>query len=119
MQVKTIRLKESQDAFMRQVGSLKRLNDMDFETGHEEGDAYGFAPEKSLDLFGSMPHLEEVNLGVKASRRLTTEHADHISKMWPKLKTLYGVSVVENAAFVNYMKEHHPEVKVKRYYYEF
>ncbi|GJJ74971.1 hypothetical protein EMPS_07329 [Entomortierella parvispora] len=111
-------VEESQNAFMKQVGSLKKLRRLIFEEQSGDGDTLGFAPEKSLDLLGTMPCLETARLGLQASRGLTIEHAKLILKKWPKLRRLNGVPVTENTAFVDYMREHGPDIKVRRYLHE-
>ncbi|GJJ74956.1 hypothetical protein EMPS_07314 [Entomortierella parvispora] len=103
---------EAQEAFMKQVGSLKRIQVLDFEPDKIEDDSFGFKPEKSLSLLDGMSELEDVNLGVQANKRMDTVHADQMLRMWPKLRRLYGFP--ENTVAGNYVKGLQSKVSVGR-----
>ncbi|GJJ74969.1 hypothetical protein EMPS_07327 [Entomortierella parvispora] len=114
---------ESQDAFLAQVASLGHLSYFDFEAGDEKGDTYGFAPEQSLEIIGTIPVLKtsswqqrrKINLGMKAYRRMTAEHVDQIMT-WEKGWVFYGVPVAEDVAFVQCMKMKKQFEQLHRYH---
>ncbi|KAG0048922.1 hypothetical protein BGZ83_006188 [Gryganskiella cystojenkinii] len=101
---------ESQVAFLKQVGSLRKLIQIQFPGGVGMN---GFHPAENLDLLQGLDQLEVLALEsrtIDGSAKLTVEHAEMMVRSWPKLKSIRGLRGSSVRPFIEFMEQHRPEV---------
>ncbi|KAF8976429.1 hypothetical protein BGZ46_008266 [Entomortierella lignicola] len=106
-------IEEARTRYFQQICSLMNLRDLGFAGGVGR---YGFVVEEGICML--VVHLDQLEIlrlesdGLETNADLTVEHAKMISKALPNLRAIRGFYHMDRRDFVDYLKEHRPEISL-------